>query len=137
MTALAILSYTTAQTAQILPQLRSHLEKFSPTSLKEAEKGLTSMPPKAHRWVEEMRQIGSTFATEGGLESGETLFNSVAEIYKTVAADTVLGQERGEQRKRGRTADDVAECMREGIKRKKEKGEGKERLDLAWRGSWS
>ena len=137
MTALCILSFTTAHTAHVLPQLKSHLEKYSPESLKRAEGGLKSMPPKAYRWVEEMRQIGSTFATEGGMESGETLFNSVGEIYRTVAEDTVLGEERTEHRKRGRTADDVAECMREGIKRKKEKGEDKEKLELAWRGSWS
>lgn len=84
-----------------------------------------------------MRQIGSTFSTEGNMESGETLFNSVADIYRTVANDTVLGEERTEHRKRGRTAEDVAECMKEGIKRRKEKGQSKEKLDLAWRGSWS
>ena len=71
------------------------------------------------------------------MDSGETLFNSVAEIYRTVADETVLGEERTEHRKRGRTAEDVAECMREGVKRRKEKGQGKEKLDLAWRGSWS
>jgi Domain of unknown function (DUF1932) len=131
------LSFTTAHTANVLPHLQSHLEKYSPNTLKLAEGGLKAMPPKAYRWVEEMRQIGSTFTTEGGLESGETLFNSVAEIYRTVAEDTVLGEERAEHRKRGRTVEDVAECMREGIKRKREKGEEKEKLDLAWRSSWS
>ena len=136
-TALSILSFTTAHTANVLPQLQSHLEKFSPGSLKRAEGSLTGMPPKAYRWVEEMRQIGSTFSTEGNMDSGETLFNSVADIYRTVANDTVLGEERTEHRKRGRTAEDVAECMKEGIKRRKEKGQGKEKLDLAWRGSWS
>ncbi len=136
-TALSILSFTTAHTANVLPQLQSHLEKFSPSSLKRAEASLTGMPPKAYRWVEEMRQIGSTFSTEGGLDAGETLFNSVGEIYRTVADDTVLGEERTEHRKRGRTTEDVAECMREGIKRRKEKSQGREKLDLAWRGSWS
>jgi hypothetical protein len=96
------------------------------------------MAPKAYRWVEEMRQIGSTFATEGGLQSGESLFNSVADIYKFIAEDTVLGEERTESRKRGRTAEDVADCVREGVKRNKQKSEqGKEKLELAWRGSWS
>ena len=136
-TALSILSFTTAHTANVLPHLQSHLEKYSPSSLERAELSLTTMPPKAYRWVEEMRQIGSTFSTEGNMESGETLFNSVADIYRTVADDTVLGEERTEHRKRGRTAEDVAACMKEGIKRRKEKGPGKEKLDLAWRGSWS
>jgi Domain of unknown function (DUF1932) len=138
MIALSILSFTTAQTANVLPQLRSQLSKYSPSSLERAEAGLKTMPPKAYRWVEEMRQIGSTFATEGGLQSGETLFNSVGDIYKFIAEDTVLGEERTESRKWGRTAEDVAECVREGVKRKKQKTEqGKEKLELAWRGSWS
>lgn len=137
MTALAVLSYTTAHTANILPQLKSHLQKFSPDTLSHVESSLTTMPPKAYRWVDEMLHIGSTFATEGGLGSGDTMFNGAAEIYRTVADDTVLGDERTGHRKRGRTADDVAECMREGIKKRKEKGRDKEKLDLAWRGSWS
>ena len=36
-TALSILSFTTAHTANVLPHLQSHLEKFSPGSLKRAE----------------------------------------------------------------------------------------------------
>lgn len=85
-----------------------------------AETGMTRMPPKAYRWVEEMRQIGETFAEEGGFGSGlggQEMFNGVAEVYDAVARDTVLGGEKTEARKRGRTAEDVAACMAEGIRK--------------------
>ena len=109
---------------------------------------MPSMPPKAYRWVEEMRQIGSTFATEGGLACGEEVFGGVAGLYEFVSESTVLGEERVESRKRGRTAEDVAACVAEGVRSKRRKAaegvEGKEGavggegdLKLAWRGSWS
>ena len=106
---------------------------------------MTGMPPKAYRWVDEMKFIGNTFADVGGLSCGEAVFGGIAEVYRTVAEDTVLGEERTETRKRGRTVEDVAEAMVEGIKKKRmggRKGSGaepgeKEKLELAWRGSWS
>lgn len=38
-----------------------------------------------------------------------------------MADETVLGEEKTETRKRGRTIEDVAECMSEGLSRKKSK----------------
>jgi hypothetical protein len=141
MTALATISFATAQQANVLGHLTSHLEKYSPKLLEQAQGSMATMPPKAYRWVEEMRQIGSTFATEGGLECGEEVFKGVAELYRFVAEDTVLGEERVESRKRGRTAEDVATAIGEGLE-KKRKGNGdgvtgEEALKLAWRGSWN
>lgn len=141
MTALATISFSTAQQANILPQLTSHLEKFSPKTLDHVSKSMVGMPPKAYRWVDEMRQIGSTFASEGGLDCGEDIFKGVAELYRFVAEDTVLGEERTESRKRGTTAEDVATAVGEGVE-KKRKGNGNgthgdEELKIAWRGSWT
>ncbi len=161
MTALSILSFTTAQTCGVLPELQEHLAEYSPKTLELAKYGLVAMPPKAYRWVEEMRQINETFTEEGGFSSAvlsshgndqsepvpSTLpiegkgsggvFESAAEIYKLIADDTVLGEERVEKRKRGTDPEDVAECIKEGIARKKKKmaGEGKD-LEAAWRGNW-
>ena len=161
MTALSILSFTTAHTCGVLTELQEHLAEYSPKSLELAKYGLTAMPPKAYRWVEEMRQINETFTEEGGFSSavlsshangqsepvpeilpGDSrgsggVFESVAEIYKLIADDTVLGEERVEKRKRGTDPEDVAECIRDGIARKKKKlaGEGKD-LEAAWRGTW-
>ncbi|KIX03706.1 uncharacterized protein Z518_07259 [Rhinocladiella mackenziei CBS 650.93] len=160
-TALSILSFTTAQTCGILDSLTEHLEEFNPYALMSARRGLTDMPPKAYRWVEEMRQINETFVEEGGFSpavlhgnghhannnnhlhtdgthgGASGVFEGIAEIYRLIADDTVLGQERVEKRKRGTDVQDVAECIREGIARKKRKGTAEEDLDLTWRGSWS
>lgn len=140
-TALSILSYTTAHSAGVLKELQEELQGFNPDMKRVAEAGLTRMPPKAYRWVEEMRQIGETFAEEGGFGAGlggQDMFNGVADVYDVVARDTILGLEKTESRKRGRTAEDVAICMSEGIqkRRKKETG-GEEELKLQWKSSWS
>jgi hypothetical protein len=41
--------------------------------------------------------------------------------YSAVADETVLGEERTEQRKRGRTIDDVAAAVGEGLGSKRKK----------------
>lgn len=144
-TGLVAMSYTTAQTAGVLPQLRAELERFNPATLETAERSLVAMPPRAYRWVEEMRQIGETFAGTGGLGmAAKEALGGVAEMYKFIAEDTELGSERIGKRKRGLTGEDVAEAIREGIHKKKrgadsgkKEEEGEEKLELAWRGSWS
>lgn len=84
-----------------------------------------------------MREIGTTFKSSGGMKFGGNMFEEVAEVYRFVAEDTVLGAERVGKRKRGTTGEDVAECVEEGVQRKMAKREGKdEKLELAWRGSW-
>ncbi|KAK5078805.1 hypothetical protein LTR64_002778 [Lithohypha guttulata] len=136
-TALSILSYTTAATCGVLPELKSHLEEYMPGLAQRAEKGLTGMPPKAYRWVDEMREIGKTFKSSGGMKFGGEMFEQAAEVYRFVAEDTVLGNEKTGKRKRGMTVEDVAEAVEEGVQRKMQKREGKdEKLELAWRGSW-
>ena len=136
-TALSILSYTTAATCGVLPELKSHLDSYMPGLAERAEKGMTGMPPKAYRWVDEMREIGRTFRSSGGMKMGGDVFEGISEVYRFVAEDTELGAERVGKRKRGTTVEDVAECMEEGVQKKMHKGEGKdEKLELAWRGSW-
>lgn len=82
------------------------------------------MPPKAYRWVREMEEIAITHADEGGFEGGEKgtgVFGEIAKVYRSVAEETVLGEEKTERRKRGLTAGDVAEAMGEGLKGKRRK----------------
>lgn len=83
------------------------------------------MPPKAYRWVREMEEIAITHADEGGFEGGKGdgggVFGQVAEVYRSVAEDTVLGEETTERRKRGRTLEDVALVMGEGLMSKKKR----------------
>ncbi|KAL2216664.1 6-phosphogluconate dehydrogenase [Thermoascus aurantiacus ATCC 26904] len=112
LTALAILSFATAEKEEILPELLEHLEEYSPHTAALCTRGVTGMPPKAYRWVEEMRGIGEAFDAEGSWRGlGESVFGAFAEVYRTVAEETVLGQEKVGKRRRGTTVADVAQIM--------------------------
>lgn len=67
---LAIQSFTTAQELGVLEELRAYLQKYNPSTLTLAEKGLVTMAPKAYRWVYEMMEIADTMAENGGFEKG-------------------------------------------------------------------
>ena len=111
LTAIAIQSFTTAHSLGVLDQLQSHLTKYSPMTGQLASKGLVSMPPKAYRWVDEMNEIAATFE-RGGFD--KDLFKAVGEIYEFVA-ETELGKETTEDRKFGKTPEDVARLVAEGL----------------------
>ena len=76
---------------------------------------------KSFRWVDEMKEIAETFHTEGGFE--RDMFNGVSEVYRFVAHETDLGNEKTEDRKVGKTPEDIAKLMTQGLERKKEKVE--------------
>ncbi|PLB35395.1 6-phosphogluconate dehydrogenase C-terminal domain-like protein [Aspergillus candidus] len=116
-TALAIQSFTTAQGLGTLPELRDLLQEHFPAMLSRADAGVRSMPPKAYRWVREMEEIGDTFADEG---FERDLFYQVAQVYRTVADDPILGQEQTGQRERGQTAEDVAGILHGALSREGE-----------------
>lgn len=67
-TALAIQSFTIAYKLGVLTEMREYLKRDFPETLRAAEKGLTTMPPKAYRWVHEMLEIADTAAEDGGFE---------------------------------------------------------------------
>ncbi|GAM82604.1 hypothetical protein ANO11243_005860 [Dothideomycetidae sp. 11243] len=117
-TALAIQSFTTAHQLGVLPELKAELAARAPEELQMAQ-FLTTMPPKAYRWVREMEEISDTFALEGGFGQDERIFSAVAAVYQMISKDTDLGQEIAEKRKRGQTVDDVAGCVAEGLERRK------------------
>lgn len=117
--AIAIQSFTTAQRMGVLEPLREALQDTVPGRVRQTENALTGMPPKAYRWVREMEEIAKTHAEEGGFE--DYLFKGAAGVFKAVAEDTVLGQEKVGQRKRGRTAEDVAAAMAEGMEKRRKK----------------
>ena len=121
LTAIAIQSFTTAHTLGVLDDLQAHLKEYSPKTGELAAKGLVGMPPKAYRWVDEMKEIAETFHTEGGFE--RDMFDGVSEVYRFVADETSLGREKTEDRKVGKTPEDVARLMGQGLERKKEKVE--------------
>ena len=112
LTALSILSFSTAQQESLLPELLQHLEDYAPATASMAGKGVTGMAPKAYRWVDEMRSIGEAFDTEGHWDGiGAEVYNGFAEVYRTMAEDTVLGGEKVGKRTRGTTVEDAAEII--------------------------
>jgi 3-hydroxyisobutyrate dehydrogenase-like beta-hydroxyacid dehydrogenase len=122
-TALAIQSFSTAAQLGVLDELREEIRDSNPSSEARAVRGLTSMPPKSGRWVAEMQEIGKTFREAGGWEGAPrsggppgSIFEEIAEVYRYISDETVLGQEKGESRARGKTAEDVVAAIIESKK---------------------
>ncbi|KAI0154972.1 6-phosphogluconate dehydrogenase C-terminal domain-like protein [Xylariaceae sp. FL1272] len=113
--ALAIQSFTTAYRLGVLEDLEAFLGRYKPQHLQIAREGLVRMPHTAYRWVHEMLEMADTTSEYGGFN--RTLFEGVAESYRVVAEDTVLGTELPDKRVRGMTVEDVVECVSEGIDR--------------------
>ncbi len=114
--AIATQAFTTAHQLGVLDDLRWAL---GDAGMARAERALTGMPPKAYRWVREMEEISDTFAQEAGFDPD--LFRGCAGVFRAVADDTVLGHEKIGDRKRGRTAEDVAAAVAEGLAAKRKK----------------
>lgn len=83
------------------------LEAAQPKLLHFMRTRIPRMPPKASRWVGEMREIGTTFQ-DIGLPRG--LLDGAGEVYAWVAA-TELGLETPEERRLGRTMEGVVELL--------------------------
>lgn len=58
------------------------MQTLNPKILELAERLVTSMPPKAYRWVGEMNEIGRTFVTDGGFGEEGNIFRGVEETYR-------------------------------------------------------
>ncbi|KAI1092722.1 6-phosphogluconate dehydrogenase C-terminal domain-like protein [Rostrohypoxylon terebratum] len=120
-TSLAIQSFTTAHRLGVLDVMKEELATVLPTHLKIAEKSVVGMAPKAYRWVGEMEEIARTLSEEGGFDPDS--FVGAAKVYRIVADETVLGQEKIGKRKRGTTVEDVALAVAEGLQNKRKKNE--------------
>lgn len=70
-----------------------------------ASKRVTFTPPKAYRWVGEAEEIGKTFASVG--LPGET--GAAGAKFFQLIADSPLGEEVVEDRKRGKTLEDCSQ----------------------------
>ncbi|KAI9166957.1 hypothetical protein HJFPF1_03072 [Paramyrothecium foliicola] len=118
-TALATQSFTTARALGVADELKLEMDLILPTHLALVEKSVAGMPPKAYRWVREMEEIAATMSEEGGWEAD--IFRGAAGVYKAVADNEVLGQEKIGKRVRGTTVEDVAEVMADGLASKRKK----------------
>ncbi|TDZ73250.1 hypothetical protein CTRI78_v001406 [Colletotrichum trifolii] len=117
-TAIATQAFTSAANLGVLGPLRAELAARFPSHLAAAEKGVTTMPPKAYRWVREMEEISKTHAEEGGFRP--ELFLGAAGVYRAVE-ESALGGEKIGKRKRGTTVEDVAAALTEGFEAKRKK----------------
>lgn len=120
-TAIGTQAFTTAHRLGVLDELKAEMSERIPNHFKILQWSVTTMPPKAYRWVREMEEISQTHAEDGGFEP--YLFRGAAGVYRAVAEDTVLGDEKVGKRKRGTTMEDMAAAMVEGLERKKKKTE--------------
>jgi 3-hydroxyisobutyrate dehydrogenase-like beta-hydroxyacid dehydrogenase len=84
-TALALQSYTTASSLDVLPDLRHYLDEYNPNARDKAEKSIVGCTGKAYRWVEEMYQIEQTFSRQGGFGDKARVFREIAEVYQGLA----------------------------------------------------
>ncbi|KAF4338354.1 kDa in 7S RNA 5 region [Fusarium beomiforme] len=116
-TAIATQSFTTAHNLGVLGALKDELRTFYPAMLANAEKSVPGMPPKAYRWVREMEEIALTFNQEAGFD--KRMFEGAASVYKDIAENEVLGNEKTGKRRRGTTLDDVAATAAEGLYKKR------------------
>lgn len=121
--AISIQSFSTAHALGVYDEMQRLLKTFQPALQESTTRMVTEIPPKASRWVEEMVEIGKCFNEEGGWDNvkgvnGADIYERVAEVYRAVAEQTVLGEERPEHRKRGTTAEDVSAAVIDGLRPK-------------------
>lgn len=83
--ALALQSYATATQMHVLPDLKHYLDIYNPGARDKAERSMVGCTSKAYRWVEEMRQIGDTFAVQGGFGEQARVFREIAGVYQGLA----------------------------------------------------
>jgi len=111
----------------VLSELQEEMQSRMPALWQSGSKGVVGMCPKAYRWVREMEEIAAAHREEGAFADTHGgkggIFDGVAEVYRVVAEDTVLGKEKQGNRKRGLDVQDVAKCVGEGLEGKRKKVE--------------
>jgi L-threonate 2-dehydrogenase len=107
LTALGTELLTAARALGLSDALRAELESSQSGVLRQLERGVPGMPPKAYRWVGEMEEIAATF---GALGLTPRMLLGAADLYRFVA-QTPLGRETPEERTRGTTLDEVVDIL--------------------------
>jgi 3-hydroxyisobutyrate dehydrogenase-like beta-hydroxyacid dehydrogenase len=92
-------------------ELRSEQRETMAQVLGWVEGSLPQMPPKAYRWVGEMREIATCFADLGMTPD---ILNGAAEMYRLVAG-TAIGKETPETRDRNRDAAGVIAAVADSL----------------------
>jgi 3-hydroxyisobutyrate dehydrogenase-like beta-hydroxyacid dehydrogenase len=121
-TALATQSLTAAHNLGVMSELQECLQD-SPMLGPYLNQMVPVMPPKAYRWVQEMDEIAQTFEDDGMFSPEESIFRPIGRGYEFIANHTELGKEQTDDRKRGKTAEDVAALLSAGLEKRKLKAE--------------
>jgi 3-hydroxyisobutyrate dehydrogenase-like beta-hydroxyacid dehydrogenase len=89
-TALATELLVASRRLGVADELRAELASSVPGHLQIAQRSIPQMPPKAYRWVGEMEEIASTFASVG---LTPLMLQGAAEIYRLVERSGADGSE--------------------------------------------
>ena len=73
-----------AERGGVADDLRAELATSQPELFAWLDRQLPKMPPKAYRWDAEMQEIG---AFAGSAQAGTAIYDSIAELYRAIAAD--------------------------------------------------
>ncbi|MGH7778009.1 MAG: DUF1932 domain-containing protein, partial [Candidatus Dormibacterales bacterium] len=112
LTALSTELLVAAELLELTEPLREELGSTQPVLWDVIRRQLPGMPPKAYRWVGEMEEMGKTYA-EVGLPPG--IFEGAASVYEMVAK-TPLGREVPEDRKVGKTMEEVVGVLADSLR---------------------
>ena len=114
MVALAAETFAAAEALGVYDEVVHELSSSQKNGFEWASKRVTLTPPKAYRWVGEVEEIGKTFEALG--MPGETCVGG-AKMFQIIA-DSPLGEEIVETRKRGTTLEDCSVVTAEYLAKK-------------------
>lgn len=109
MIAMAAETFAAAEALGVYKEVEHELRTGQTKGFEWAANRVTGTPPKAYRWVYEVEEIGKTFA-DVGLPAATCMGG--AEMFQIIA-DSPLGEEIVEDRKRGTTLEDCSKLTAE------------------------
>ncbi len=109
LTALAVELLVAGEALGLSDALRAELESSQSGILAWIERQAPGMPSKADRWVGEMEEIAATL---GAVGLTPKMLQGAADLYRFVGK-TPLGAETPEERRQGRTLDDLVTLLAE------------------------
>lgn len=119
MVAVAAETFAAAEALGVFDEVVHELRTGHKDGFEWAADRVTQTPPKAYRWVYEVEEIGKTFAALG--LPGATCSGG-AEMFRLIA-DSPLGDEVVEDRKRGTTLEDCSKVTAEHLVKRKRRGD--------------
>ncbi|KAF1815073.1 6-phosphogluconate dehydrogenase C-terminal domain-like protein [Eremomyces bilateralis CBS 781.70] len=114
--ALALQSFSTAESMGILNELDEALDDMAPEMARRVKRGVSVVPRKAWRWIWEMEQIGECFGETGGWDEAHEnskVFANIAGVFDVLATQTEVGKKR-EEGEWKRNVQELSEAVNKG-----------------------